>query len=58
VSLKVFDLRGREMATLVNNEMMPAGTYAKRWNAGAASSGVYLYRLRAGSSTITTKALR
>jgi hypothetical protein len=58
VSLKVFDLAGREMAALVNNEMMPAGTYTKRWNTGATSSGMYLYRLRAGSSTITTKALR
>jgi hypothetical protein len=58
VSLKVFDLSGREVATLVNNEMMPAGTYTKRWNGGPASSGVYLYRLAAGSSTKTTKAFR
>jgi hypothetical protein len=58
VSLKAFDLAGREIATLVNNEMMSAGTYTKRWNAGAASSGAYLYRLRAGSSTVTTKAVR
>jgi hypothetical protein len=58
VSLKVFDLRGREMATLVNNEMMPAGTYTKRWYSSATSSGLYLYRLQAGSSTVTAKALR
>jgi hypothetical protein len=58
VSLKVLDLRGREMATLVNNEMMSAGTYTKRLNAGAMSNGVYLYRLRAGSSTVTIKAFR
>lgn len=58
VSLKVLDLRGREAATLVNNEMMSAGTYTKRLNAGAMSNGVYLYRLRAGSSTVTIKAFR
>jgi hypothetical protein len=57
VSLKVFDLHGREVATLVNNEMMPAGTYTKRWNSSI-SSGVYLYRLRAGSSMATTTVLR
>jgi hypothetical protein len=58
VSLKVLDLRGREAATLVNNETMSAGTYTRRWNAGAMSSGVYVYRLRAGSSTVTIKAFR
>ena len=58
VSLKVFDLRGREVATLVNNELMSAGTYTKRWNSSATSSGLYLYRLQAGSSTVTAKALR
>jgi hypothetical protein len=58
VSLKVFDLHGREIVTLVNNEMMPAGTYTKRWNRGATSSGVYVYRLRAGLSTATIKAFR
>jgi hypothetical protein len=58
VSLKAFDLRGREVATLVNNELMSAGTYTKRWNSSATSSGLYLYRLQAGSSTVTAKALR
>ena len=55
VSLKVYDLRGREVATLVNNEMMSSGTYTKRWNTGATSHGVYFYRLWAGSAMITKK---
>jgi len=58
VSLKAFDLRGCEVATLVNNELMSAGTYTKRWNSSVTSSGLYLYRLQAGSSTVTAKALR
>jgi len=58
VSLKVFDLAGREMATLVNNEILSAGTYNKRWERGATSSGVYVYRLRAGLSVAAIKAFR
>jgi hypothetical protein len=43
--LRVFDLLGREMATLVN-EKKSAGTYTVTWNAGAKiPSGVYFYRL-------------
>ena len=45
VSLKIFDLLGREVATLVNNEAMLAGSYAKLWNASSMASGVYFYQL-------------
>jgi hypothetical protein len=47
VSLKVYDLLGREVATLVNEEK-PAGTYEVIWNAENLSSGVYFYQLKAG----------
>lgn len=46
VSLKVFDLLGREVATLVN-EAKPAGTYDVTFNANNLSSGVYFYQLQA-----------
>jgi hypothetical protein len=46
VSLNIFDVLGREVATLVNEEM-PAGSYTKQWNAAILSSGVYFYRLQA-----------
>ena len=54
VTLKVFDLLGREIATLVNDVLQP-GAYTVRWDASAFPSGVYLYRLQAGllSRTIT-----
>ncbi len=54
VSLKVFDLFGREVATLVFQEMS-AGNYQRRWNAANMSSGIYFYRLQAGSFTKTKK---
>lgn len=46
VSLKVFDIVGREMQTLVN-ENKPAGSYSIDFNGSEFSSGVYFYRIEA-----------
>jgi hypothetical protein len=54
VSLKVFDLIGREVATLVS-EVLSAGSYAKQWNAIDMPSGIYFYRLQADKFTETKK---
>jgi len=54
VTLKVFDILGREVATLVSEEL-PAGTHTFQWNALNLSSGVYFYRLQTGSFTQTKK---
>ncbi|MBS4035409.1 MAG: T9SS type A sorting domain-containing protein [Ignavibacterium sp.] len=54
VSLKIYDLLGREAATLVN-EQKPAGSYEFDFNADALSSGIYFYRLQAGSFIETKK---
>jgi photosystem II stability/assembly factor-like uncharacterized protein len=56
VSLKVFDALGREVSTLLADELS-AGTYARQWHAGALPSGVYFYRLLAGSFTETKRLL-
>ncbi len=48
VSLKVFDMLGREIATLVNGQMAP-GNYTAAFDASRLSSGVYFYRLDAGT---------
>ena len=56
VSLKVFDILGREVATLVNEEK-EAGTYAAVWNATNAASGVYFYQIQAGSFASVKKLL-
>ncbi len=55
VTLKVYDLLGREIATIINEEKMP-GNYEVNFNANNLSSGVYFYRIRAGSF-IDTKRL-
>jgi photosystem II stability/assembly factor-like uncharacterized protein len=54
VSLRIFDVIGREVATLVAEEF-PAGTYTRQWNASGMTSGVYFYRLQAGSYTETKR---
>ena len=47
VSLTMYDLLGREVALLVNEEKTP-GTYTVPWNASGMASGVYVYRIIAG----------
>jgi hypothetical protein len=54
VRLAVYDLLGREVATLVN-EKKPAGSYTVRFDASGLASGVYLYRMMAGSFVQTRK---
>lgn len=54
VNLRVFDVLGREVKILVN-EVLPAGTYERTWDAKNCSSGVYFYRLQAGGYSDTRK---
>ncbi|MGA2623285.1 MAG: T9SS type A sorting domain-containing protein [Bacteroidota bacterium] len=56
VMLKVYDLLGREVATLVN-ELQQAGSKSVEFRAENLPSGVYYYRLEAGSFTETKKLL-
>jgi hypothetical protein len=52
VTLKIFDVMGREVSTIVSGEMQ-AGYYLRQWNASGYPSGVYFYRLQAGAFTET-----
>jgi hypothetical protein len=54
VSLKVYDVLGRVVATLVNEELKP-GSYEVTWDASAVASGVYFYRLKAGEFVETKR---
>ena len=54
VTLKIFDVLGREVSTLVN-EVRPTGVYTVRWDATSLASGVYFYRLQAGAFVETKK---
>jgi alpha-L-fucosidase len=54
VSLKIFDALGREVSTLLSEELS-AGIYSQQWNASDFPSGIYFYRLQAGSFAETKK---
>jgi flagellar hook assembly protein FlgD len=52
--LKIFDILGREITTLISKELS-AGNHEWEWNAANMPSGVYYYRLQAGSFAETKK---
>ena len=54
VSLKVYDMLGREVATLVHQELTPS-SYSITWDATNVASGVYLYKLDAGNYSVAKK---
>ncbi len=54
VTLKVYDILGNEIATVVN-EVKPAGSYEVNFNAYGLTSGIYFYKLQAGNFTETRK---
>lgn len=54
VSLKVYDITGREIASLVN-QYQNTGSYLVTWNASNFSSGVYFYRIVAGDYIATKR---
>jgi hypothetical protein len=54
VQLKVFDIMGREISTLVNEQLAP-GTYETTFDGSALSSGIYFYKLTSGSFSQTKK---
>ena len=54
VKLVVYDILGREVATLVN-ERKAAGSYEVRFDGTGLASGVYFYKLSAGAMTVTKK---
>ena len=54
VLIRVYDLLGEELATLVNEEKS-AGSYDVNFHAGKLSSGFYIYTIKAGNFTSTKK---
>lgn len=56
VTLCVYDILGREVATLVN-EVQPAGSYSIKWDASKFASGVYFYKIQAGTFSQVKKML-
>ena len=54
VVLKIYDLLGREVATLLNEQMQP-GSHVVHWDASRFASGVYFYQLQTNECTDTKK---
>jgi len=54
VSLKIYDILGKEVETLVNCESLP-GIYEVQWKVEGYASGVYIYTLRIGAFTMSKK---
>jgi len=54
VSLKVFDILGREVETLVNKEQKP-GNYEFQFNGAQLTSGAYFYKIQSGNIIIVKK---
>ena len=54
VKIIIYDIMGNEVATLVNDKLLP-GTYEVEWDASNYASGVYYYKLQAGDFSETRK---
>jgi hypothetical protein len=54
VLFKIYDILGREVITLVNQQLQP-GNYEVTWDAANHTAGVYFYRVSAGEFTQTKK---
>ncbi len=54
VSLKIYDMLGKEIAFIVNKNL-PPGNHTISWNAGGLPSGIYFYKLTVGKFTETKK---
>ncbi len=55
VSLTVYDMLGRKVATLINGEQLQAANHSVKFDASALASGMYIYRIEAGSFISTRK---
>jgi hypothetical protein len=55
VSIRVYDVNGRRVATLLENSARPAGPGSVELNAAGLSSGVYFLKMESASRTVTRK---
>jgi len=55
VDLRVYDILGSEVAVIVNNEYLTAGSYNVKFDASKLASGVYIYKLTAGANKVSKK---
>ncbi|MCL5029574.1 MAG: T9SS type A sorting domain-containing protein [Bacteroidetes bacterium] len=55
VNLTVYDILGRQVAVLLNNQTFSSGVHSVEFNASKLASGTYIYRLQAGSNVVVKK---
>jgi hypothetical protein len=55
IDLRIYDALGREVAVLITNEFMNAGSYNVKFDASNLASGNYVYRMTAGGNTVSRK---
>jgi hypothetical protein len=55
IDLRVYDALGREVAVLISNQFMGAGSYNVKFDASKLASGTYVYRIIAGANTVSRK---
>ncbi|HLX12821.1 MAG TPA: T9SS type A sorting domain-containing protein, partial [Bacteroidota bacterium] len=55
VTLKIFDVLGKEIVSLYTNQLLDAGSYTASFDGSGFASGLYFYRLQAGRYTSTKK---
>lgn len=57
IELRVYNILGQEVMTLINGQLMKAGVYKVNFKASDLASGTYVYRLKAGSQIMSKKML-
>jgi Secretion system C-terminal sorting domain/FG-GAP-like repeat len=57
VDLRIYDVLGREVRSIVNGQSLKAGTYSYVFDASNIASGTYIYRLTTGNNVVTKKML-
>jgi hypothetical protein len=55
IDLRIYDALGREVASLISNQFMGAGSYNVKFDASNLASGTYVYRIIAGANTVSRK---
>ncbi|MDY0082767.1 MAG: T9SS type A sorting domain-containing protein, partial [Ignavibacteriaceae bacterium] len=55
VDLRIYDVLGKEVAVLINNEFVNAGSYSVKFDASKLASSNYIYKMTAGNNTVSRK---
>ena len=57
VDVRIYDILGQQVSVLINNQLMQAGSYKLKFDAGNIASGTYIYQVKAGNLSVSKKML-